>query len=362
MVGDNPFNPTFGDVPQIYLGRNPPEELAELISTSKFARSFFITGVRGSGKTAFMTEVEHLLKQDSHCHCIDLINDQSLLTSFVNRLEEIGTSKFAKVFNKAKDISASGGGITFTDPSDQSNEIANHVMKLMQIIKDQHHYVVVAIDEVTNDKMIRQFAQVFNALKRQGMPIFILMTGLPGLILDVQNEDKLTFLLRSEQRVMTPLQASNIAITYRQIFNCDPAVASKMAQMVSGYSYAFQLLGYLVYQQFRQDQVVTMALLDQIKADYLALLFDNAYLKTFEELSENDQRYLVAIHGNKRLSEVAEVMGQNLSYVSQYRRRAISRHLVVPASYGRVKYVLPYFGDFIAATQNPDSMYYMYLE
>lgn len=61
----NPFNPTFGDVPKIYLDTgNQAESLAALIKNSEFARSFFITGVRGSGKTTFMTQVETLLSQD----------------------------------------------------------------------------------------------------------------------------------------------------------------------------------------------------------------------------------------------------------------------------------------------------------
>ncbi|WP_295731373.1 hypothetical protein [uncultured Limosilactobacillus sp.] len=292
-----------------------------------------------------------------------MINDSSLLTSLVYRLEEFTNGKLSNVLKKVKGVSAGGMQISFDNHIDPSNEIANHVMKLMQIINHQNKFVVVAIDEVTNDKVIHKFAQIFNELKRQEMPIFVLMTGLPGLILDVKNEEKLTFLLRSEQRVMKPLQVSDIAITYRNIFQCSSAVASKMAQMVQGYSYAFQLLGYLVFDKSTREEIpVSLELLNNIKNDYLALLFDNAYTKIFDELSTNDQKYLVSIFGNKRLSEVAKDMHQSLSYVSQYRRRAISRHLVAPATYGKVKYTLPFFREFIQETQNPDSMYYLYLD
>ncbi|KOF04734.1 hypothetical protein HF82_11140, partial [Limosilactobacillus reuteri] len=63
-MAKNPFNPTFGDVPKIYLDTD--ERAAKLVTTIKesdFARSFFITGVRGSGKTSFMTQVEHELNK-----------------------------------------------------------------------------------------------------------------------------------------------------------------------------------------------------------------------------------------------------------------------------------------------------------
>lgn len=54
MQTKNPFNPTFGDVPNIFLDKQ--KQVDELIQTSDFARSFFITGVRGSGKTSFLTK------------------------------------------------------------------------------------------------------------------------------------------------------------------------------------------------------------------------------------------------------------------------------------------------------------------
>ena len=87
-------------MPKIYLGKDRPEELAKLIQNSEFARSFFITGVRGSGKTAYMTKVEHLLSKDPNCFCIDLINDNDLIESFINRLKEILTSKFTNILKK----------------------------------------------------------------------------------------------------------------------------------------------------------------------------------------------------------------------------------------------------------------------
>lgn len=52
----------------------------------------------------------------------------------------------------------------------------------------------------------------------------------------------------------------------------------------------------------------------------------------------------------------------DLIYVSQYRRRAIARHLVQPGSYGHVQYILPFFNEFIRATQDPDSIYFYGLE
>ncbi|WP_283586145.1 hypothetical protein [Limosilactobacillus ingluviei] len=65
--------------------------------------------------------------------------------------------------------------------------------------------MVVVIDEVDNSTVIREFAQLFSAMKRLDLPLFALMTGLPDLVLDVQTADRLTFLLRADKVALSPL-------------------------------------------------------------------------------------------------------------------------------------------------------------
>lgn len=217
----NPFNPTFGDVPKIYLDNgNQAESLAELIQNSEFSRLFFITGVHGSGKTTFMTQVETLLAQDAKCLPISLINDEHLLESFVNQLEHAVESKSLSLAKKLQGFTA--GPISMSFSSEKSgSDVITKVVELMQIVKKKHQYVLVTIDEVDNSKSIRSFAQVFSDLKRHQMPIFALMTGLPDLILNIQNEKKLTFLLRSEKVTMEPLGSGNTALSYSKTLGCD---------------------------------------------------------------------------------------------------------------------------------------------
>ena len=50
MLKLNPFNPTFSDVPDIFLDRQKQvDDLIQTIKESTFARSFFVTGIRSSG-------------------------------------------------------------------------------------------------------------------------------------------------------------------------------------------------------------------------------------------------------------------------------------------------------------------------
>ena len=352
----NPFNPTFGDIPTLFLDKDQQvKKLTTLIQNSTFARSFFITGVRGSGKTAFLTRVSRNFQNDSNCYTIGLLNKKGILTSLARQLYELSNPKTTQIFDSIKSISLGGISISRDTEVPNVDQMLDH---LMTHIKEQHKYVVITIDEVTNSKQIRDFAQVFNALKRKSYPIFVIMTGLPDLVLDIQNDEKLTFLLRSEKINMTPLSIADISINYMQVFNCSFEDAGKLAKMTLGYSYAFQLLGYLIFEKLA-GHPFNSSLINKITPIYQSFLFENAYQKIFTSLSELDRQYLIAINGHHKLIEVGKIMKKDKVFVSQYRRRAIERRLVHPSGYGYVDYTLPFFNQYINQIQNPDSPYYL---
>ncbi|WP_040468664.1 ATP-binding protein [Limosilactobacillus gastricus] len=357
----NPFNPTFGDVPRLFLekdGRESAEGLAYIIAQSDFSRSFFITGVRGSGKTVFMTRVSEVLAQNEDFVCIDLLNRENILANLVNQLYHEVKSKIAKALDSIESISISNFSIT-KHQDEMVVEVA--LDRLMTEIQKANKKVLITIDEVNDSPEIQNFAQIYSSLKRKKYPIFVLMTGLPDLVLDLQNNTKLTYLLRSEKIEMEPLDNLSVLKNYQQVFQADQVVLSKMAQMVKGYSYGFQLLGYLAYQYLENNGNGTLSFadLEEINRDYQLYLFENAYQKIFEGLSKVDIQYLIAVKDHTKLEDVCQILGKDKVFVSQYRRRAISRKLIIPAGRGYVDYVLPYFGEFINQIQNPDSIFYL---
>ncbi|WP_267202498.1 ATP-binding protein [Limosilactobacillus kribbianus] len=178
MTKKNPFNPTFGDVPPLFLDKGQTvAKLVTLIKQSDFARSFFITGVRGSGKTAFLTRVSNELQSDPNCYSIDLLNHNGILTSLARQLDDLSNPKAIKMFDSIKSLSIDGVSISRDTEAPNVDQLLD---QLMQHIANQHKYVVITIDEVTNSKSISDFAQVFSALKRKGYPIFCHHDGAAG--------------------------------------------------------------------------------------------------------------------------------------------------------------------------------------
>ena len=113
----NPFNPTFGDVPQLFIDKGKSEKLVELIQNSEFARSFFITGVRGSGKTSFMSKVMRDFSKDKNCYAINLINKEDMIETLCSKL----TNAIQRVHGTIEAVSVSGISVK-TSISEMSNE------------------------------------------------------------------------------------------------------------------------------------------------------------------------------------------------------------------------------------------------
>ena len=200
----NPFNPTFGDVPQVLVNKHqvPAQDLAQLIESSNYPRAIFITGVRGSGKTVLLTKTEKELARQPKCCVIDLLNNETLIEDLKQQLAQAAANPVEKGLAKLSSLSAAGTTLEFQAPG-ASDQVV--ICQLLEKIKQQGKYVVVVIDEVDNSPVIREFAQLFSAMKRLDLPLFALMTGLPDLVLDVQTADRLTFLLRADKVALSPL-------------------------------------------------------------------------------------------------------------------------------------------------------------
>lgn len=356
MKQSNPFNPTFGNVPPIFLDKN--NVINELIDEIKngYPQPFFITGIRGSGKTSFLTRVSQILKQDSNCYCINLINEEGILTNLARKLYRKHSSGLSKAFDIFDSVTV--GGITLSKNKEISN-IEEMLEELMESISKQGKYVVITIDEVNNSSAIRSFAQQYNNLKRADYPIYVLMTGLPDLVLDLQNNEHLTFLLRSRKITMQPLNNRDMENAYLDVFDGNFAIAHNMALLTKGYSYAFQLLGDIYYRHLKRQQLTpSMQNFNEILVQYEITLFNNAYQKIFADISDGDRKYLVSILNHPKLADAAKFLGKNVSYTSQYRKRMIDRNIIKATTYGKVQYTLPLFDKFIECTQDSNSEFY----
>lgn len=147
---DNPFNPSFGTVPSVFLDRNALNQrvIDELNRSNSPFWTSLIYGQRGAGKTTLMTDVANELAKRNNWQVVNLVLDDDLLDSLLTQLrEKIITLKIFKDFDlkvefKGIQLSTGIGG------SDEDGEFLSRFHQLLQKFTEKGINILITIDEV----------------------------------------------------------------------------------------------------------------------------------------------------------------------------------------------------------------------
>lgn len=125
-------------------------------------------------------------------------------------------------------------------------------------------------------------------------------------------------------------------------------IFDKMAKMTCGYAYAFQLLGYYIWETGEKE--ITLATLKSVLEKYKTDLYANSYTKIMQEMSSVDREFLYAMADSKTtsisISTVGERMNKPKNYISRYRQRLLEGHIISATDRGIITFSLSYFGEF----------------
>ena len=340
---NNPFTLSFGKKPLQYISRlSQTQQILETFQAPVPSNQIFmITGVRGSGKTVMMTNIAHELKADDSWIVIELNPTRDLLQSLAAKIYSL-PEMHARFLNARLDFSAFGLGVS-VENSAPATDIENVLELMLDQIKESGKRLLITIDEVTCSEYIRIFVSSFQIFLRQEQPIFLLMTGLYENLYDLQNDKSLTFLYRAPKLLLEPLNYTAVRNHYMKIFNIDTESASKMTSLTKGYPFAFQVLGYLYWENRSTKNI------DEILPEYDQYLEEYVYNKIWSELSEQDQRILLSISPDDglKVKELRTRLQMSSELFSVYRDRLRRKGVIDTHEYGKVSFSLPRFSNFV---------------
>ena len=190
---------------------------------------------------------------------------------------------------------------------------------------------------------MKAFAQAFQLLIRDKLPVYLVMTGLYQNLYDLQNNPSITFLYRSPKILLEPLNIASISARYKEAFSLNDEEALLLANYTKGYPFAYQVLGYLLWEnEAKTVNERILSLFDQYLQEFV-------YEKVWMELSGNDKAVLLAINGDGQTSieEIKNRSKMNAKTLSVYRDRLIKRGILKSESYGVVSLKLPRFYEFM---------------
>ena len=334
----NPYSLVFGMEPPEYISRLvQTEEVVESLSDMS-QRVYMITGVRGSGKTVFMTEIKNIFAQKNDWVVIELSSERDMLQSLAAKLS--AREKISDIFKRAK-INLSMFGVDIELGGQKPvTDIEVMLQKMLEALKNHGKNVLVLVDEAIDNKPVREFASVFQILIRDGLPISMMMTGLYENIDDLQNEKNLTFLHRAPKIRLSPLSIGTMAASYRKNLKVDEDQSIQLAQMTRGYSYAFQALGSAMWEEncdLERALVKTRQHLDEY-----------VYDKIWSELSEKDKQIVAAVQKSEdgKIKGIRESLGLESNQFAPYKKRLIRKGVIDDVS-GYAKFSLPFFDKFV---------------
>ena len=380
METGNPFNPSFGGRPQYFFGRK--QELntvsGALGNPNSPYRALFFTGNRGCGKTALLERLSRLAS-DARWLCVD-VHSANASESIVRKL--VGAD--AKISERTVEpalgfvgASLKAGSLRTTETIQfDALDLSDVLLKTCGSLK-RHEGVFITIDEVQKipeaDK--ENICAAVQMSMRKGMPVALMLAGLPGTKELVSEYKGCTFMKRVSDVRLDSLLVSETYDAFRRLMalvkraDVSEGAIDELSRYSQGYPYLMQLIGYYVLEDALSAIPVGVCEIDRDvvrRAEPAA--FESFRMNVLDpvvaSLSGEQQAYLRAMaqalddDGSALTSEVAAIMGKQQRQLSAVRDRLIKKRVIIASARGRVRYNLPRMRQFFTdpiAFLNADS-------
>lgn len=343
----NPFTLTFAKVPNVLIERNAQKNQIENMFNSMTPSNmiYMITGARGTGKTVMLSELINSFYEDNDWVTIDLDPLQDLVNQFDYKLKSRNMrSKNTEVTISTPEIL--GASAELKIKSSKDTDLESSIEKSLEKIKKQGRRVFIAIDDASNTEQMRLFASMYQRLIRHDFPVYLVMTGIAKELQSLQDEKSLTFLTRALKITIETLNSTRIRAKYQEVLKIDYELADDMAKFVKGYTYGFQVLGYIAWEWQNKKRKFT---LDNLVDEFDLQIAECSYDKIWVELSDRDKDvlYCIAEEGIANVESVRNKLNMTSPSFSTYRMRLIKQGVVNPIRHGYLEISLPRFDEYV---------------
>lgn len=336
----NPYTLVFGQPPLEMISRSAQAtRILYDFSQKRPVNSInLITGIRGSGKTVFITQIAKTLSEKKEWIVVNLNAQRDLLVSLASKLNS--NRNLSRLFREAEiNLQAFGFGVSIKGVPPVT-DIEEALSRMLRVLREHGKRVLVTIDEVTNSKEMRIFASAYQIFLREELPVFLLMTGLYKQIDNLRNAEGMTFLERAPRTVLAPLDLYAMAKKYEETLSLRADAAMKLASATRGYSFAFQVMGFFYYENPDNPE--------KAREEALDYLCEFAYRKIWSEMSGKDREVAAAIGRvpDGSVEKIRQILMYSSNQFNPYRDRLIKAGIITGEQTGIVAFALPGFGEF----------------
>ena len=355
----NPFNPSFGKRPAHFYGRQEITRtiVASLDDSNSPWRTTLITGVRGSGKTALLSDIRANLDGQDVIALYIVPNDailDSILVQLYRQLPKSVSSALPEFKNISVNLGVSVGFERDFKKPYFAETFSYHIMELMDACMKQGKHIVFLVDEAQkHTEDMRIFISTYQDLVMREYSVSMVLAGLPQVVSDVLNDDILTFLRRAKQVELEHVEIMIVEHEFKKVFltpstSLTYEIVSRAAIATYGYPYLIQLVGYYLWEEMQGG--ISTDTLDDVMVKAKTELFRNVHRMIFANLSNRDREFVLAMsedEGASSVSAIGERVQKKKNFISLYRERLISSGVVKSAGRGLLCFNYSYMREFL---------------
>jgi len=355
----NPFNPSFGKHPELFLGREDIKRsiLDSLDNQNSPWTTTLVVGVRGSGKTSLLAGIQNMLKEVDVV-VVAVTPEGDFLDNILSQVyRQLPKSKL-KFLPKLKNVKTPVG-LDFSFETDNGSpsftkNFRYQLTEMLEILKDKSKHTVFLFDEAQkHTPYMRTFVSTYQHLLMEGFSLSLVMAGLPSVISDLLNDDVLTFIRRAKRVALENVDVSLVSLDYMRVFkgkvsSKNTELIEKAANYTYGYPYLFQLLGYYLWENAKteiNDEILTRSLV-LAKSE----LFHNVHQLVFSDLSNKDREFILSMaedEGHSTIQNIMSRLERDKGYISRYRERLITSGVIKAVGHGILAFTYPYMREFL---------------
>lgn len=373
----NPFTPVFGGKPNVFFGREKILQLFEhaMIDVGSDDRAIFITGTRGSGKTALLEQLS-IRANNKKRKVVDL-GPENTIAQLIYSLT--GYDEITKTVNPQANVSVMGIGGSISGGSVSKTEHVGRDNLQTLLLDACAHYkkgLLVTVDEIQKVPIedVSSLCNAFQMASRKGFDIILAVAGLPYSYSKVIKYEGCTYLRRAVHEELGLFTWEETANAFNNIFSgikgliVGQDMIEKLNEASFGHPYIMQLLGYhlILYLNEHCSGKQHRVTSEEIQAAIANARFayeQRALKPLLEELPESDKVYLSKMSeclNTERLadsSEIARRLGVPIGKVSKQRGHLIDHGIIAAPERGKVMFCIPYLAVYVKQEEDiPDAI------
>ena len=358
----NPFSPSWGVDPPVFVGRDEVLRAVEEALTDGPGspdRAMLVTGVRGVGKTVFLRQAAAVAEQHGWL-CVDIDTNPLMLEHFLGKLAD-RASRYGNVDRKALTSIGIAGfsiGMESTEPMPVSWDV--RMERAIDLLREAGVGLLLTIDEVTPaSPEFDTLAQAWKRIRgRRDNDAMIIMAGVPeavGRLVNPPPGSVTSFLDKSRQHTLDLLTAEQardaLLIPIRDTGKTIDLDALDLAVSVSrGHPYTLQLLGWTMWKQ-ALDGVITIDHAHAASGQIAEVTTSFDLIMRDRTRAEREYLHAVALDdGPTPTRAVAARLGRAPSDVNFARRRLLDAGLLTSPSRGQIDIAVPGLRDHLRRT------------